>query len=154
MAREWKAGDVAMYYDDRRVMYVINDDGDAYWIDSDGDMRRGASDRLVRPLVVIDPEDRKQVERFIRALDPVSETILPKRIDYFAAALYGFVNPKPDEPVGLGAVVEDAQGNRYVRTESDAGMSMWVRSQAPEATDPRYVWSELPVVRVLSEGIQ
>ncbi len=109
-----------------------------------------------RPLVVIDPENREQVERFTRSLpndwnlvqvdDPM---LADESADQIAAALREFANPKPDEPLGLGAVVEGSDGVRWVRThcELDAtwreeGFSGVYRS-----------WQAIDVVRVLSEGV-
>ena len=119
----------------------------------------------VRPLVVIDPEDREQVERLAKAMHE-SDHIAPwhdlhnetrsQIEDAMQAALREFANPtppKPDEPTGLGAVVETAGGERWVRTttpdrDGDHLGKPWsdgiVRSH----------WQVVPAVRVLSEGVQ
>lgn len=65
-----------------------------------------------------------------------------------------FAPPKPPEPTGLGAVVEDADGNTYTRADKgtlpwftthkggNGGRCDWTR------------WDDIPAVRVLSEGVQ
>ena len=57
------------------------------------------------------------------------------------------------EPTCIGAVVEAADGRRWVRVEPDGGRAKWLLSEAPPDFDPRYVWSAVPAVRVLSEGV-
>lgn len=103
-----------------------------------------------RPLVVIDPEDRGQVEELIRLFwangnddcDDIRAT---------QAALREFANPtppKPDEPLGLGAVVEDAEDRRWVRNES--------RDDCPWRCAVDLCWlpySEITAVRILSPGV-
>jgi hypothetical protein len=112
-----------------------------------------------RLLVVIDPEDREQVERLIVAyyaqIDGYrySTGDLPEKFsDNMRAALREFANPtpKPDEPMGLGAVVEDANGRRWVLTECDStpGTLWWVR---PGVSTPH--WSFIDAVKVLSPGV-
>lgn len=103
------------------------------------------------PCVVIDPEDREQVERLWRAWT----TLAPEHRlaqDNMHAALREFANPKPPkpaEPTGLGAVVEDAEGERYVRRD-DSCPPVWVH--ATGGSLPRS-WKSLDAVRVLSEGV-
>jgi hypothetical protein len=107
----------------------------------------------IRPLVVIDPEDREQVERLSVALGGDhyygSTGILQ-------AALREFANPKPPEPTGLGAVVEDARGVRWVRTESAKGItnpwSAALHEKEPD-TVRQFAYVDINVVKVLSEGV-
>jgi len=123
------------------------------------DYRRGAiwiqhSDTLeIRPLVVIDPEDRGHLKRLLTAIynqpDPLSPTL-----HGLADALIEFANPtppKPAEPTGLGAVVEDAEGVLWTRTALD-DYAAWLSSN-PGGTPTRTGWSEVAAVRVLSEGV-
>ena len=56
--------------------------------------------------------------------------------------------PKPAEPTGLGAVVEDAEGVRWVRTPRDP---MPWRSAQETVMAAR--WVGINAVRVLSEGV-
>lgn len=88
----------------------------------------------VRPLAVIDPEDREQVERFAGLLhnydahladDPHRESAWESLT---AAALREFANPtppKPDEPMGLGAVVRVQS-----RHGKDYGFKLLIRGHA------------------------
>jgi hypothetical protein len=55
--------------------------------------------------------------------------------------------PKPDEPTGLGAVVEDAGGDLWLRTEK--ADFPWRR---PAKLQNGRVWRTIDAVRVLSEG--
>ena len=54
-------------------------------------------------------------------------------------------DPKPAEPMGLGAVVEDADGKRWLRSGSES----WWRVDMMAASD----WSGIAAVKVLSEGV-
>lgn len=59
--------------------------------------------------------------------------------------------PKPDEPQGLGAVVEDAEKRRWVRASIPAGaVFQWTEALSGAV---RY-YADIEVVRVLSEGVQ
>jgi hypothetical protein len=65
--------------------------------------------------------------------------------------------PKPEEPTGLGAVVEDGRGVRWVRAESAKGMTNpWQATL--HVAEPDHVrqlaYAEVDAVRVLSEGVQ
>lgn len=62
--------------------------------------------------------------------------------------------PKPWEPTGLGAVVEDKAGTQYVRVwPADAGLAAWRASARPGDFDARR-WESIDAIRVLSEGVQ
>lgn len=61
--------------------------------------------------------------------------------------------PKPVEPTGLGAVVRDRAGRRFIRVQHGSGTATWYQTNAPEATDPRWVWDYIDAVEVLSEGV-
>jgi hypothetical protein len=99
-----------------------------------------------RPLVVIDPEDREQVERLTAAM--VNEYGVDVHYDETQAALRSLIAPpRPPEPKGLGAVVEDADGRRWSRA-NDAGE--WYSADGEEV-GPHY--SHVAAVRVLSEGV-
>jgi len=61
--------------------------------------------------------------------------------------------PKPAEPTGLGAVVEDADGMRWVQARAEE--YPWRPSVAVEiGAGPLYKpWDQIDAVRVLSEGV-
>lgn len=61
--------------------------------------------------------------------------------------------PKPDEPQGLGAVVEDIHGRRYQRVDRDP--APWLRSDiAPDAAYDWRDYDQINAVRVLSPGVE
>lgn len=153
--RDWKPGDVAMVTlpggEQAIGVRPLRNDG---WNHS-GAFAGGADydhigDTDVRPLVVIDPEDREQVERlhglYLAARETTSKGDLQVALREFANP----TPPKPDEPTGLGAVVEDAEGERYVRHGSaslDESVT-WCNS-----TGAGRSWERVNAVRVLSEGV-
>ena len=100
----------------------------------------------VRPLVVLDPlawwpneTDRRRVISNLREWGAL----------FIADAIEAQTRPpKPAEPQGLGAVVEDAEGSRWVRCDADE--TPWYRVDS----DDWYSWRNLDAVRVLSEGVQ
>lgn len=106
--------------------------------------------------VTIDYEDREAVERLTQLVFEVAHPF-ESRIADMAAALREYANPtppKPEEPLGLGAMVEDAKG------------VLWFRMTVENQTWPGEVWQEqygdadrwskwesVPAVRVVSEGV-
>jgi len=131
-----------------------------------------------RPLVVIDPEDREQVEQLMRLILRLrcrcgfmlaadakkcewyrtrAEKAAELRsaegsFEDLADALREFASPtpaKPDEPTGLGAVVEDAQGVLWVRVPvTDDDSVPWV--SAPGGTCSPY--RDIDAVKVVKDG--
>lgn len=167
MSREWKPGDVAeLSIDGQTGIGVVRkhrDDSVPVWVISGHSFFKSiavGNDVLiqgVRPLVVIDPEDREQVERLWRHY---VETAAVNRTDALQAALREFANPtppKPEEPTGLGAVVEDERGRRFTRYHA-TGVTLEPQPWALEADDDcieiRYGWADISAVRILSEGVQ
>lgn len=116
--------------------------------DVDDDLRR---------LVVIDPDNEGDTDLLGDILEIHEWQPKPRSGAYdsgkdLADALRYFADPKPpkpDEPTGLGAVVEDAEGGKWVRIVSSAGW--WWRSNR---TSRNLRWSAVDAVRVLSEGVQ
>lgn len=159
MGREWKPGDVALVRNEHGIWNVaictLRSSRHGYW------WRYGVAESYApitaeaHPLVVIDPEDREQVERLVDAY--VTEMSVDEHsgdhrgaVLKMQAALREFANPKPPKPVeptGLGAVVEDVDGDRWVRTD-DEGEFWWHPPSRKSAK-----WAELRAVRVLSEGV-
>ena len=160
---KWKPGDVAMvdgpgerlpitFYERDGALLFSNGHGYSYPI------RTLAS--TARPLVVIDPEDREQVEhlaKFYRDVHGEAElTDEPWSVPglRMQAALREFTNPtvKPEEPTGLGAVVEDAESKFWIRTsapgdDADDLNKPWYRRGV------RRNWQIVDAVKVLSDGI-
>ena len=142
---EWKPGDVAIIpfsAGEERGMWL----GDSWAVT--GGRAQSSNYATRRPLVVIDPDSDDDLSRLWR--------LLPDNLvsaDQLQAALREFANPtppKPDEPTGDGAVVEDASGYRWVRIAGNAvGSPPW-RHRGHTA---RW-WEHVTAVRVLSEGVQ
>jgi hypothetical protein len=157
MTAEYKPGDLAMVNNrhdesDWKVGVCVGGGpiGDARWMLPDG-MTVWGSVTEVRPLVVIDPEDREQVERLLEdwwqrgGFGNGAEGH-----DNMQAALREFADPKPPkpvEPLGLGAVVEDVEGLLWVRAGDDE--PEW-RNDAMGAWKS---YADVAVARVLSEGV-
>ena len=117
-----------------------------------------------RPVVVIDPEDREAVERlqdlFADERDRnggQSRLVVGGWADAMQAALREYANPKPpkpEEPAGLGAIVEDADGNPWVKTLPgiDKDAFEWI---AGFPSDPKLVaYKDIDAVKVLSPGVE
>ena len=161
MSINWKPGDIAVStrwgYRSIFVAACPNHsrrDGMGCWHNESG--YSDSEDSPRRPLVVIDPEDREQVERLTAfVVDLLHAWPKPKGVgpDAMQAALREFANPtppKPDEPTGLGAVVEDEGGDRWVKfADSEADGRNWAGGNG----DHNRNWSEINVVEVLSEGV-
>lgn len=147
MAREWKPGDVAVNVATGQRM-ILADLGAIYvWKSTNG--HDVLESRYARPLVVIDPEDREQVERLVEAFDWKRDRGFDT--DQMQAALRSLITPpRPPEPMGLGAVVEDEDGRRWVRTGFTP--SPWTTS-FDDDSGKNTQYADITVVRVLSEGV-
>ena len=157
VSRDWKPGDVAMVevgcWANQRVALRLAEG----WSHTNGVNVDGDGVVIpVRPLVVIDPEDREQVEALILAW---AKEEPGARIDDLAvgvtraqAALRSLIaDPKPAEPMGLGAVVEDAEGRRWVRLEGDD--PAWTAYDPSDDSHSSTHYSYIAAVKVLSEGM-
>jgi hypothetical protein len=157
--QKWKPGDVARIKGEGADAVGIHTaTGLWVWVDAHGSnpIHGGvclrASDVDVRPVIVIDPADREQIERLAWLL--ITQGAVGNNVAHsgLRAALREFANPtppKPEEPTGLGAVVEDAEGRKYVRTADTDCSKPW--SYANNYTD--FDWPNIDVVRVLSKGV-
>lgn len=149
MSREWQPGDVAMVkvhvgHQETRVARGF----DNRWHGQDG-IYRLATD--ARPVVVIDPEDREQVTLLNELIQIQPQSDTRPLVDVLRDALREFANPKPPKPVeptGLGAVVEDEDGSLHVRTSGHI-VNPW-RSETDGSSRS---WSLVAAVRVLSAGV-
>lgn len=128
------------------------------WADRDEYTSVGNVVFNLRRLVVIDPESDPDVIRLENALEAQGCRVGMG----VQAALREFATPtppKPDEPAGLGAVVEDADGLKWVSVEEMPPFGRWYCGVLPDddcsiADGAFREWSALSAVRVLSEGIQ
>ncbi len=159
MSREWKPGDVAA------LQHVTNGDFTPAlrvkggWrcakFDDDQLHPDGAQQHLksLRPLLVIDPEDREQALRLALAYcmtwtdNPRPETsAVQKAADQLQVALRSLLAPpRPDEPKQIAAVVQDFAG-------------VWVRTDGPNNRpwqsndETRGKWSHIADPTVLHHG--
>ena len=162
MSREFKPGDVAVRVRKgvrQRTTAVLCDDEyhprRLHWHHKDGgwDHLDSGGEVQYHPLVVIDPEDRAQVERLADIFCHVPSS---GWVDDMQASLREFANPtppKPDEPQGLGAVVEDADGQRWLRVGTHGDCNDWRRVRGDLADSAAFDWSDFEPIRVLSEGV-
>lgn len=106
--------------------------------------------------VTIDYEDREQVERLADAVvhARMGNTLgnaYPGETTNLQAALRSLVSPpRPDEPTGLGAVVEDEDGRLWVRTFTDGRCAGW---RTADFAGRYRQWESVAAVKVLSVGV-
>lgn len=153
-AREWEPGDVAMV-----TIFGIEHpalrqyDG---WTTECGHTNkepRLGDVTAIRPLAVIDPEDREQVERLTRDYMNLSSG---DDTGDMRVALRSLITPlEPEEPTGLGAVAIDHRDMKFVRCADGWVFAGDGQHQPGEYRNP-LTWGDLSIVsvRVLSEGIQ
>lgn len=137
------------------MTWYICSDSEFQFASTEGDEEPCAD---CRPVVVIDPEDREQVERAMVAYYSQIDSTrywsgdLPEKFtDAMQAALREFANPtppKPDEPTGLGAVVEDESLVEYIHL----GSGLWAYGTT-DGPSKGFAYADFNAVRVLSEGV-
>lgn len=120
----------------------------------------------VRPLVVLDPKGHPEAtDQFMPAhFRSYAETLREVRGPQSVAALeLEFIakqieeqtqDPKPDEPHGRYAVVEDRDGVEWCKIDPSNGETyVWQQLGKPGGADVLYQsWDELDVVKILSPG--
>lgn len=168
---KFKPGDVAMVRlddaDPEFMAMLCSFDG-LFWCgvgpEGFGQFYADAAD-IARPLVTIDPEDRQSVERlafeYVRTFAK-GEGIAAKTVviaaEQMQAALREFADPtpiKPDEPTGLGAVVEDTEGVRWVRFKFFE-LKPWRQSHLPGHCERKLAtayYADIDAVKILSDGV-
>jgi len=153
MTHNFKPGDVAMV--GVGIGFMV--EGGA-WYHADESWTPGDCKVLIRPLIVIDPEDREQVERlshYIAAAE-CGDGMAP--LDAVQAALREIADPKPPkpaEPTGwLAAVEEPGRDRRWYRDGALGGSEHPWRQYRLDGVVAHDRWEDLPrTVRVLSEGV-
>lgn len=154
-AREWKPGDVVFGKVNlwsgrlfRTPRGWVDQDGD-HWADSAAELHE------LRPLTVVDPEDRAQVERLedLYLLDVHDDH--RNTTDCMAVALRELANPKLEEPTGLGAVVVDVEDQRYVRglPLANSQQPWWVVAPHGDRAARWLSWDEFTAVTVIAPGV-
>lgn len=163
MTRDWKPGDVAMVTMGHGPQLAIFTGEFWAWSDGTGHYS-GVShchrDAPARPAVVIDPEDREQIHRLIsdyyERVDAHDGSFSNQQgADWMQAALRSLITPpRPEQPEGIGAVIEDAEARIWVRA---ADADWWRCAVDPAAYDDvgEFAnYADITAVRVLSEGVQ
>lgn len=153
MSRQWKPGDVAVLSSMDGVRYLALRTDSARWAMHMADVYDGSAlAESARPVVVIDPGDREQVEHLaglIARNGKVDEPFPGAWPDKVQAALRSLaILPSPPEPTGLGAVVDDSEGREWVHF----GNGCWIKS-VPNAQMEQREWSQITAARILSEGV-
>lgn len=152
MTREWRPGDVVAVLNGAVEQIALVTASLVVETSADDSIPLGRiEDDTMRPLVVIDPEDRDQVERLCAAMKSNGWTGIdddaPSDMQTVLRSLVA--PPKPDEPMGLGAVVEDEDLRHWVRT----GFKFpWAISYDDDSGENRN-YADINAVRVLSEGV-
>lgn len=157
MTREWKPGDVAVCTLDDITVYAVhsNPANGRHWVTPEGERVR-IDEGDLSPLVVIDPENAAEVERFARAYVAAAKSApwnarRAKVIRELQIALREFAEPKPpkpDEPKGKGALAVDLRGRVWVR--SDKG---WTNLDADGDFLNWTTWELIDAVEVIREGL-
>jgi len=155
VSREWKPGDVARITLSNGFVHPV-----ALWNLSNGWLTRDnvihpAQVTDARPLVVIDPEDREQVERLLTSLQGMSFSAHAcGAFTCLQGALRSLLAPpRPEEPTGLGAVVR-YDGSEWVGLGVGYRGTRWLEIPQDDMAEPRrYNWQDFPSgVEVLRDG--
>ncbi len=126
-------------------------------------LARAFSDPVAEGSLVIDPEDREQVERLVSELRQrgIGQMLMTREqsqsgsvdevmAEHVRNALTDLVTPpKPDEPWGLGAVVATEADGDYIRVSVEIS-NPWRNVQ----TGVQRHWDGVAATRTLSEGVQ
>lgn len=129
--REWKPGDVAVAFGE---FVAFTDDREWFWA-ATGLACIDQPPHGLRPLALLDPEDREAVERLLRELhaqrlaDPTG-TVFGHTVDSMQAALREYANPTPPK---CGAVLTlgdefhrcDGAPNHDEPHHNDAVSALW-----------------------------
>ncbi|WP_377324701.1 hypothetical protein ACFJIY_07520 [Pimelobacter simplex] len=159
--REWQPGDVANTLNHGGTQLAFRTSSGWTFIDGSAS-GECADDYGFRHVVVIDPEDREQVERLESLYLSDEHRECDDTTGCMQEALRGLASPtppKPDEPSGLGAVVEAVCG-------CDVGPQKFIHDPLSTRFEGRplvpgrtwksacghHAWSVLQEVKVLNDG--
>lgn len=168
---DWKPGDVAMrdsqFGGPGQLTIAVpscgngQHDSGIHWHHASGGYDRIDGSPAYRRMVVIDPMDASQVARLADLIRDGRDYSAGRGLSWGRAtteALREFANPtppKPEEPIGLGAVVEDFEGVKHVRAgiTHDGAMEDCWRQVSGSNIGYWSRWGHINAVRVLSEGV-
>lgn len=149
VARQWKAGDVAMVTALNRSTpyraYFDAEHGGRVWREYAEPNSCLISPETVRPLVVIDPEDAEQVERLHDLVMHTNECVAGSLVrgaltyGHTAAALREFARPSRPEPPAFPALVADGD-NEYWALHAEG---MWTCVHSRPGVDMPRTWDTL-----------
>lgn len=169
MTHNWKPSDIALVeagcWANRVVALrsgVPSNMGWAYWGEqNEKSSYTWSSDASgivtpIRPLLVIDPEDRAQIKRLAVSIcaEYGDARCEPEEVEHLQAALRSLLEPEVEEPEGIGALVICAgDGEPSVRI---AVPDKWPDDEKPKEWSrfgQKVAWSDLPrPLTVLSPG--
>lgn len=151
--QKWEPGTVALVTTIRGKEFVgiRRDAGPSYWVGS-GAHATDSVTAKIRPLLVLDPDDPDQMrelwEGWRDSHSPNGATAMTEAV---RAMLPKPTPVKPAEPTGLGAVVEDADGDFWVyggmRSILDGETRIWLHAEKKDT------YAKINAVKVLSEGV-
>lgn len=156
---EYKPGDVAMLTLRTRggkrlpAMFVDPPAQGLYCWHLFGNKTPGIGEGAVtkaEPLLIIDPEDRENLNAIVRAVWPGSGSASAGRLK---DVLRSRLAPRPEEPTGLGAVVEDSDGSLWINWRDPRSVGVherpWVLVHDSHTSRE---WEDITVVREHSPG--
>lgn len=107
---------------------------------------------VVRHLAVIDPEDPRDVSTLIEEWDSArvhAATSSSVAFTRAASALRRYATPRDPEPTGLGAVVVDTDGRRWVHI----GGGHWASRLSDRTAGYGVGYGDIRVAEIKSEGV-
>lgn len=151
----WNRGDVVFIPGVGRA--ICTGAGDRVLVGrEDSNERHTGGFAAVRQLVVIDPEDLEQARRLRKAFrDEGGHALGADGVAAMQRALRSLNKPpKPDEPTGLGSVVEDSNGTSWILT-NPRGEWKWQPANAGAGQAKHFFrhWDEIDVIRVVTTGV-
>ncbi|HEY9395860.1 MAG TPA: hypothetical protein VIP58_17035 [Nocardioides sp.] len=148
-----KGGDLAMITfggsinENGPAFYVVEMDREDRWVFPDGTEEPASYPKSARPLLVVDPKDEDGVQALYDAIRK-RQDVMPLTLEQVTTAVHDLLAPPPEEPKGLGAVVESFEGSVWVRGHHN-NRSPWVRTAFGEHRS----WDEIPTpLTVLHPG--
>lgn len=95
----------------------------------------------------VDVDDLEQIGAIAAAINKTLPPGIELSIEALQAAAVRFITPRPDEPLGFGAVVKDHAGVIWTRWADDGQVAPWL-SQAGVAA----AYGDVDAAEKLSDG--
>lgn len=166
--QKWEPGTVALVdWEGESVVRILSKYGHTFgsdrsaWWGPEGYLRCEAEAiKGIRPLLVLDPDNPDQMRELAKTfggkrwpgqLGVVSDSTYEALTAAVRAMLPKPTPVKPAEPTGLGAVVEDGDGDFWVyggmRSILDGETRIWLHAEKKDT------YAKINAVKVLSEGV-